>query len=222
MYTFALRFEETTSSMADMSCRRGAAICALMLTIAAAVACREARNFPFIWVDDWRDPAPLTAPDEYVIAVGDELNVQVWQEEKVSGLVHVRSDGHISLPFVKDVKAAGLTPLALARDLEERLKQIILAPRVTVAVGAPRPLSVSVLGKVAQPGLHNLEPGAGVVQALAAAGGLRDFAHRDRIYVVRSNMGKPSRIRMTYDALTAGQGRAAALKLRSGDVVVVE
>jgi polysaccharide export outer membrane protein len=57
-----------------------------------------------------------------------------------------------------------------------------------------------------------------VAQALAAAGGLRDFAHRDRIYLLRNE----TRIRMTYDGVTAGTGRASALRLRGGDVVLVE
>jgi polysaccharide export outer membrane protein len=215
MYTF---------SMPEMPCRRGVTPWVLTLIachIVASTACREAKNFPFVWVDDWREPASATAPGEYVIGVGDELNIQVWEEEKISGRVHVRSDGNVSLPFIKDVPAAGMTPVALARDLEERLKQIIVAPRVTVAVEAAKPLSVSVLGQVTQPGLHSLDPGAGVAQALAAAGGLKDFAHKDRIYVLRSG-ARTARIRMTYEALTAGQGRAATLKLRTGDVVVVE
>ena len=76
------------------------------------------------------------------------------------------------------------------------------------------------LGQVSNPGLYNLDPGAGVAQALAAAGGLRDFAHKDRIFVLRN--GNETRIRMTYDDVTAGNGRASALRLRGGDVVLVE
>ena len=60
-----------------------------------------------------------------------------------------------------------------------------------------------------------------MAQALAAAGGLTDFAHRDRIFLVRSG-NTPARIRMTFDAITANQGPAFSLRLRSSDVVVVE
>jgi polysaccharide export outer membrane protein len=114
-----------------------------------------------------------------------------------------------------------MTPVALGRELEDRLKAIILSPQVTVAVEAAKPLSISVLGQVTQPGLHSLDPGAGVAQALAAAGGLRDFAHKDRIFVLRSG-DRPTRIRMTYESIVAGRGRAATLKLRAGGVVIVE
>jgi len=74
---------------------------------------------------------------------------------------------------------------------------------------------------VSQPGLYNLEPGARIAQALAAAGGLKDFARKDGIYLLRSSDGT-SRVRMTYNDVTARTGRAYSLRLRSGDIVVVE
>jgi polysaccharide export outer membrane protein len=84
-----------------------------------------------------------------------------------------------------------------------------------------RPLTVPVLGEVAHPGQYALERGAGVLEALAAGGGLTEFAHRDRIFVLRRHPVQV-RIRSTFEALSRGQGRAAAFRLESGDVVVVE
>lgn len=165
----------------------------------------------------------MSAPQgQYVIGPGDALNVQVWDQDKMSAHARVRSDGQISLPFLNDVPAAGKTPVTLARDLEQRLKNLIVTPQVTVAVEEPMPLRISVLGEVLEPGLHSIEPGAGVAQALAAAGGLKEFAHKDRIFVLRDVRDQPQRIRMTYQALTGAQGRAATLRLKAGDVVVVE
>jgi polysaccharide export outer membrane protein len=206
-----------------MRCDRDT-IWALMLAacyVVAGTMGASAQQLPFVWVDQYKDPQPLPTPGSYVIGVGDELNIQVWEVEKMSAHVRVRSDGNVSLPFLRDVPAAGMTPVALATDLETRLKEIIVSPQVTVAVEAAKPLSVSVLGQVGQPGLHNLDPGSGVAQALAAAGGLRDFAHKDRIFVLRTGV-VPIRIRMTYEAIVTGQGRAATFRLRTGDVVVVE
>jgi polysaccharide export outer membrane protein len=119
------------------------------------------------------------------------------------------------------VAAEGLTPVALARSLEEGLKQFIVTPKVTVVVDEAKPLSVSVLGQVEEPGLYNLDPGARIAQALAAAGGLKDFARKDRIYLLRTTDGT-TRIRMTYQDVTANTGRAFSLRLRTGDIVVVE
>jgi polysaccharide export outer membrane protein len=198
--------------------RRAAA--AWCLVVASISACAPVINDPYVWVDEWREPRPVSK-GEYVIGVGDLLNVLVWDQEKMSARVRVRSDGRVSLPFLDDVPVAGRTPVALARSLEERLKQFIVTPQVTVVVDEAKPLSVSVLGQVREPGLYDLEPGARVAQALAAAGGLKDFARKDRIFLLRSGDGT-TRIRMTYEDVTARTGRAFSLLLRSGDIVVVE
>lgn len=199
---------------------RWASAAAWCLVVASISACAPVVNAPFVWVDEWREPRPVSK-GEYVIGVGDLLNVLVWDQEKMSARVRVRSDGRVSLPFLDDVPVAGRTPVALARSLEERLKQFIVTPQVTVVVDEAKPLSVSVLGQVQQPGLYNLDPGARVAQALAAAGGLKDFARKDRIFLLRSGDGT-TRIRMTYEDVTARTGRAFSLVLRSGDIVVVE
>jgi polysaccharide biosynthesis/export protein len=198
---------------------RWAALVALAHAFSMACAATTS-TAPFVWANEWKEP-PVTE-GEYVIGIGDALSVQVWEQEKMSASVRVRSDGKVSLPFLNDVPAAGMTPVNLARELEERLKPFIVAPRVLVAVDEARPLSVSVLGQVGTPGLHGLLPGAGVAQALAAAGGLKDFAKKDRIFVVRSEGAEPLRIRMTWDDVTAGLGTAGRFRLRTGDVVVVE
>jgi len=185
------------------------------------VGCASTSKAPYVWADDVKELARPEVERDYVIGIGDALYVQVWEQEKMSAHVRVRSDGQVSLPFLNDVPAAGITPVSLARDLEGRLKQFVVTPQVTVAVDDARPLSVSVLGQVGEPGLHNLLSGAGVAQALAAAGGLSDFAKKDRIFVLRANSTAP-RIRMTYDAITAGLGNAGKLRLYTGDIVVVE
>jgi polysaccharide export outer membrane protein len=199
---------------------RWVAAAAWCLVVAATSACATTVQAPFVWIDEWKEPLPLSK-DEYVIGIGDLLNVMVWEQEKMSARVRVRSDGRVSLPFLDDVPVADKTPVALARFLEDRLKQFIVTPQVTVVVEEAKPVSISVLGQVAQPGLYNLDTGARIAQALAAAGGLRDFARKDGIYLLRSGDGT-SRIRMTYNDVTARTGRAYSLRLRTGDVVVVE
>ena len=195
---------------------------AVLSLVLVSAGCSSATKGPFVWVDAL-PPTETAAPlGQYVIGPGDALNIQVWDQDKMSAHARVRSDGQISLPFLNDVTAAGKTPVTLARDLEARLKNLIVTPQVTVAVEEPMPLRISVLGEVLEPGLHNIDPGAGVAQALAAAGGLKEFAHKDRIFVLREGSTPPQRIRMTYQALTGVQGRAASLRLRPGDVVVVE
>jgi polysaccharide biosynthesis/export protein len=214
------RVRNAAARRARASHRFALAACAVLL--AAGAGCATTAQGPFVWVDQIKEPTVAVSAGDYLIGPGDALNVQVWEQDKMSARVRVRTDGQISLPFLNDVPAAGKTPVLLARDLEARFKQFIVSPQVTVAVDEATPLRVSVLGEVGEPGLHNLEPGAGVAQALAAAGGLKEFAHKDRIFVLRQGEDKPQRIRMTYESLTGAQGRAATLRLQTGDVVVVE
>jgi polysaccharide export outer membrane protein len=170
-------------------------------------------------VEQFKDEGDASA--EYIIGIGDVLSIQVFDQPQMSGRMPVRSDGRISLPFVNDVEAAGKTPTRLAADLEAGLKSVVLAPRVTIVVEQSRPLTISVLGEVGKPGPLPFEAGLGVAQALAAAGGLTNFAHKDRIFVVRTNP-KPARIHFTYDAIIKNVGAAATFRLKPADVIVVE
>src|SRR5918911_1836128 len=176
----------------------------------------------FVWIDDVPAPAPRDVGG-YRIAAGDLLHVQVWDHDNMSGRMRVRSDGRISVPLLNDAAAAGKTPEQLARDLETYLreKSLVVDPRVTVVLEETKPLAVAVMGEVVHAGMYTLSPGAGVAEALASAGGLTEFAHRDRIFVVR-RAPELVRIRFTYSALVGGSGKAPTFRLQHGDVVVTE
>ncbi len=161
---------------------------------------------------------PSQAAPGYVIGNGDQLSIKVFNQEGMSGKATVREDGMISLPFLNDVQAAGATPTELAARLQGRLKQFVVNPVVTVSVEVARPTEVSVVGEVKNPGSYQVEPRGGVLQALARAGGLTDFADRDKVFVIRQQ----TRIRFTYRALTQADPSAVSFRLRAGDVVVVE
>lgn len=183
----------------------------------AATACRTAPpKGPFVWVQEYQEPAQADAG--YVIAPGDLIAVRVFNQEGMSGRARVRNDGMISLPFINEIRAADSSPLALAARVRERLKEFVVNPVVTVSLEEPRPAEVSVVGEVAKPGVYKLETHGGVLSALAAAGGLSDFADRSRIFVLRDRQ----RIRFTFQALSEAEPRALAFRLAPGDIVVVE
>jgi polysaccharide biosynthesis/export protein len=174
----------------------------------------------YTWVDELPD-AGAPPVGQYVIAPGDVIQVRVYNQEGMSVRTRVRTDGKISLPFLYDVDAAGYTPTALAQQLQTRLKEFVNLPVVTVSLDEPRASSVSVLGEVSHPGTFIIDGSTGVLQALALAGGLTDYARRDRIFVVRSTPS-PLRIRFTFQKLAQIEGRAPRFRLQPGDVVVVE
>jgi len=189
----------------------GAAWLALLAGCATAGATPE-----YVWVDDYvQAVVPSTA---YLVAPGDLLSVRVQGQEGMSGRSRVRDDGKISLPFLNDVQAIGLTPMQLGERIQVRLKEFVVAPVVIVSLEESRPFEASVVGNVKKAGAFPLDPSSGVLQALAAAGGLGEFADPDRIFVLRQG----ARIRFTYQALTRAERRAVVFRLRAGDVVVVE
>jgi polysaccharide export outer membrane protein len=193
-------------------------IVALLLVLSACKTTGE-----YVWADSL-PAAPQGASREYLIQVGDTISVRVWNQDSISAKTKVRPDGKVSIPFVNDVDAAGATPTELAARVQVRLKEFIVNPVVTVTLDEPRPLIVAVLGEVTRPGNYQLEAAAGVLQALAIAGGPTAFADKDRIMVLRQ---KPDgsgviRIRFRYSSLTQLEGRATTFRLQGGDVVVVE
>jgi len=165
-------------------------------------------------------------PDDgsYLIAPGDVLQVRVFQQEALSARVKVRNDGKVSLPLVNDVVAQGKSPTVLAAEVQQKLKDFINTPVVTVSLEESHPVVVSVLGEVVRPGVVTLEGGSGVLQALAAAGGLTDFAQREGIFVLRKTPGvaAPKRIRFRWDLLARAEGGAARFPLQPGDTVIAE
>ena len=174
----------------------------------------------YVWVNDYKDPPQPPQPG-YLIEPGDLIQIRVFNQPDMSTRARVREDGKVSIPFLNDVTVAGLDPNALAKQLQTRLKEFINAPVVTVSLEEARPFSVAVMGELVRPGLYPVPQGAGVLQALAAAGGFNQYASKSGIYVVRDAPDR-ARIRFTYEQLTQPESKAAMFRLRPGDSVVVE
>src|SRR3984957_6601590 len=131
----------------------------------------------------------------FVIGNDDLLAINVWKEPDISRSIPVRSDGRISLPLVGELQATGRTPLQLEQDIASRLRNYIAAPEVTVMVQEIHSEKFNILGQVTKPGSYSLEVATTVLDAIAAAGGFRDFANKKGIYILRQNpAGGESRI----------------------------
>ena len=139
----------------------------LLLLAAAASACKSVGDY--VWADDVPQ-APVPTEREYVIAVGDTISVRVWNQEGLSTRARVRSDGKISLPFLNDVEAAGVTPNVLAKRLQARLKEFIVNPVVTISLEERKAAQVSVVAVSLKKGRYDLQRGAGVWRRPARAG----------------------------------------------------
>jgi len=182
--------------------------------------CATASLGGFTWVDDYVAP-PVSDGESEVIAPGDVIDVRVFNQSQMSARAPVRNDGRVTLPFLNDVVAAGYAPTVLAQQLQTRFKDFVRAPIVTVFLEKAKPPPISVVGKVARPGPAPYTRRMGVLQALALAGGLTEFACKDCIFVLRRHEGT-ARIRFRYRDLLRGFGAAGQFELESGDTIVAE
>lgn len=160
--------------------------------------------------------------DSFVIGDDDVLSINVWKEPDVSRSIPVRSDGRISLPLVGELQAAGRTPLQLEKDITARLKNYISEPEVTVMVQQINSQKFNILGQVAKPGSYSLTNGTTVLDAIATAGGFRDFAKQKDIYILRQNPnGSDSRIAFNYKDVIRGKHTEQNVKLEPRDTIIV-
>jgi polysaccharide export outer membrane protein len=160
--------------------------------------------------------------NSFVIGNDDRLAVNVWKEPDLSRSIPVRSDGKISLPLVGEVQAAGRTPLQLEEEISTKLKNYITEPEVTVIVEQINSQKFNILGQVAKPGSYPLAVATTVLDAIAAAGGFRDFAKQKDIYILRqSTGGQETRIAFNYKDVIKGKNPGQNIKLEPHDTVVV-
>lgn len=163
-----------------------------------------------------------SAANNYVIGPGDLLAVNVWKEPEISRTVPVRPDGDISLPLAGDMVANGRTPLQLQNDIKQQLLTYFSDPEVTVVVQEAKSHKFNIVGEIEKPGSYTIGNPMTVLDAIAVAGGLRDFAKATKIYVLRVNPdGSHSRLPFNYKRVIKGWSLQDNVELQPSDTIVV-
>ena len=167
-------------------------------------------------------PAPsdsIPAPTESIrrsvgpLRPGDELNIVVFRNAELTGTYLIDSRGLVQIPGLGTLRVAGLDPT----QATERLQQALVARGFAAPEIAVRPLiRVGVLGRVATPGLHSVEPGTTLLQLLTIAGGPADDANLSRTRVVREGRVHVVNLRSALEG-----GAAGRIVLYSNDVVEI-
>jgi polysaccharide export outer membrane protein len=166
--------------------------------------------------------AAAAVPADYVIGPDDVLAVVFWRDRDMSAEVVVRPDGLISLPLLNDVQASGLTPDALREKVQGEAKRYVEDPNVSVVVKEVRSRKVFITGNVERPGPYNLAGPMTVVQLIALAGGVREYADAGHIIIVRQEGKDQKRIRFDYNGvLKHNVSLATNITLKPGDTVLV-
>ena len=165
--------------------------------------------------------APVPRPAEYVIGADDVLTVVVWREKDLSGDVTVRPDGKISLPLLNDVTASGLTPDELRQQLTQAASKFVAEPTVTVVVKQINSRKVFITGQVSRPGPYPLVASTTVLQLIAMAGGVLEYADTKNIVVMRSEKGRHMTFKFNYKDVMKLKNIRQNIELKPGDTVIV-
>ena len=170
---------------------------------------------------DGANTSPVTTPD-YQIGADDILAINVWKEPDLCRTVPVRPDGKITMPLLGELQASGRTPRRLQQEIQQGLQAYISVPEVTVTVQEVRSLKFNIVGQIVKPGSYPLSESMTVLDAIAIAGGLGEFAKDNSIYVLRiSADGSSVRLPFRYRQVLKGSNLSQNVRLQSRDTVVV-
>src|SRR5580704_2799380 len=129
-------------------------------------------------------PAGVPLPADFLIGPEDGLGVLFWHEPEMSGDVVVRPDGFITLPLIGDIRAAGLKPETLREKIQTAASRYLTEASVIVVVRQINSRTVFITGEVAKPGAYPLAGPRTVMQLIALAGGLKEYADSNSITVM--------------------------------------
>jgi polysaccharide export outer membrane protein len=149
------------------------------------------------------------------------LSIVFWKDKDMSADVVVRPDGKISLPLVNEVQAAGLTPEQLRARLTEVASKFVTEPTAAVVVKEIHSRKVFITGMVAKPGTYPLMDNMTVLQLIAVAGGLQEYADSSSIVVMRNDNGQKQALKFNYKDVVKQKHVEQNVALKSGDTVIV-
>lgn len=210
-----------------VGCRVASTItCLAMLVAAVPLAAQTANRAPAAGpalapaAAAPRPTDPIVPPD-YVIGTDDLLSIVFWKDKDMSSDVQVRPDGKIALPLINEVMAAGLSPGQLHDKLLEESKKYIGEASITVVVRQINSRRVFIVGEVNKPGPYGLTSATSVMQLIAIAGGLREYANAKRIMIMRTENGKQISLPFNYKDVAGGKNLKQNIQLKPGDTVIV-
>lgn len=163
----------------------------------------------------------INEKEAYLIDIGDVLEIHVWKEEALSKEVFVRLDGRISLPLVGDIIAVGSTPMELSKIIGDKLSDIMEEPSVSVMLKSSNSRVYYMVGNITKPGAYPINTPTNLLQAIARAGGLGEWADKDDIIIVRRSSGKDTMLSFDYEKFVKGKDLSQNIMLQYGDTVIV-
>jgi polysaccharide export outer membrane protein len=159
---------------------------------------------------------------DYIIGIGDILEVQVWKEPDLSRVpVPVRIDGRISLPLLGDVDAAGKSIKELTQLLGKKYGEVVTEPAVSVMLVESKSWRYYIVGQVTQPGEFNIDYPITILQAIARSGGFLEWAKKSDIKIIRRKSTHEEILQFDYEALVKGSDLSQNILISPGDTIIV-
>ena len=166
------------------------------------------------------------AAAEYILQPLDVVTINVFGYPELSypaagnpDAITIRSDGKFLYPLAGEIQAEGLTPVALAQEIQQALAQYFVNPQVTVNLLKFSTERVYVLGEVNQPGLYELDKSRTLIDAVSAAKGWTKDAAKTKVFIIRKDQnGKPP-LKINLMSLLKEGDTSKNYPLQQGDVV---
>jgi len=173
----------------------------------------------------WQNAGPSVLVKSYKMAVGDQLQINVWKNAELSLSEPIRPDGKISMPLVGDVMAVGLTPEELAAKIEGRLSSYVKAPNVTIILtnlqGHEFLSRIRVTGSVTNNLSMSYHQGMTVLDAVLEAGSTDLYADANNTKLHRrTSKGSETYDIRLKDIMEGGDMRTNVI-LMPGDIISV-
>jgi polysaccharide biosynthesis/export protein len=163
----------------------------------------------------------VAVPSDYVLGPDDVIGVVFWKDPDLSVDVTVRPDGKIALKLGKEISAAGLSPDQFRAAVVDEAKRYIDDPNVNIIVKQINSRKVYITGQVEKPAAYALTGPVTVMQLIALAGGLKEFAKAREIVIMRADPKGTVAYPFNYEEIIKGRRLEQNIVLRPGDTVVV-
>jgi polysaccharide export outer membrane protein len=161
------------------------------------------------------------APAGYIIGAEDVLGIVFWREPEMNGDVTVRPDGKVTLPLIGEMRAEGMGPEALRDQIKQAAAKYMSDANVSVVVRQINSRKVFITGRVTTPGTYTLAGPRTVMQIIALAGGLNEYADAKNITVLRAANGQSRSFKFNYKDVARGKKLEQNILLQPGDTIVV-
>jgi len=167
---------------------------------------------------------PVTAASpQYVLRVGDVVQVKVYQEDDLTSVSRIGTDGTIAMPLLGSVKVISNTVDEASTIIRDLLgKDYLVSPQVSLNVTEFAKRRFTVLGQVQKPGTYDMptDESVSLLQAIATAGGYTRIGNPRRITVQRTVDKANTQIKLDAEAMAADK-KQKPFVIQPDDVIIV-